>query len=110
MKNYLFNIGKKYDLNKNNLFIKKLGIKPANLEINDVMGDEIELLFNKIIAEGKEIEDEDNEEELRTNGKIKYRPNKEEQQILEVNYKSNITEYHFTNLISEVKRKRKRKK
>ena len=102
MKNYLFNIGKKYDLNKNNLFIKKLGIKPANLEINDVMGDEIELLFNKIIAEGKEIEDEDNEEELRTNGKIKYRPNKEEQQILEVNYKSNITEYHFTNLISEV--------
>ena len=102
MKNYLFNIGKRYDLNKNNLFVKKLGLKSVNLEINDIMGDEIELLFNKIIAEGKEIEDEDNEEELNSKGKVKYRPNKEEQQILEINYKNNITEYHFTYLISEV--------
>ena len=102
MKNYLYHIGKKYDLNIKYLFIKKIGIKSANLEINDVMGDEIQLLFNKIIAEGKEIEDDDNEEEINEKGKIKYRPNKEEQEILEINYKSNIAEYHFTNLISEV--------
>ena len=102
MKNYLYNIGIKYDINKNNLYIKKLGIKSANLEINDIMGDEIQLLFNKMLAEGKILEDDENDEETKKNGKIKYRPNREEEQLLEINYKSTTTEYQFTNLISEI--------
>ena len=90
MKNYLFNIGIKYDINKNNLFIKKLGIKSTNLEINDIMGDEIELLFKKAITEGKDIKDEDDEEDNKKSGKIKYHPSKEEEEIIEIgNWKDN---------------------
>ena len=79
LKNYLFYIGKKYDKNKNNLFVKKLGLKPASLEINDIMGEEIEILFNKALAEGKDARDEEDEEEVKKTGKIKYRPSREEE-------------------------------
>ena len=103
MKNYLGLIGKKYDKNKNNLYTKKFGIKAPLLEINDIMGDEIEILFKKALAEGKDAKDEEDEEEIKKTGKIKYRPSKEEEEIIEPIYSGNaINEFIFTNLISEV--------
>ena len=103
-KNYLYNIGKKYDKNKNNLYIKKLGIKPVALEINDIMGDEIDLLFKKALAEGKDARDEEDEEEVKRTGIVKYRPSKEEEEIIELKFggTATIPEPHFTTLISEI--------
>ena len=103
-KNYLYNIGKKYDRNKNNLFVKKLGIKPVTLEINDIMGDEIDLLFKKALAEGKDVRDDEDEDEIKKTGVVKYRPSREEEELLSQKFGVNATipEYHFTNLISEI--------
>ena len=103
LKNYLYHIGKKYDKNKNNLFVKKLGLKPASLEINDIMGDEIDILFNKALAEGKDAKDEEDEEEIKRTGIIKYRPSKEEEEIIApISSSVILPEYNFTNLISDV--------
>ena len=100
MKNYLSQIGNKYDRNKNNLFLKKINLKEDNIEINDVMGDDIKLLFDKAKAEGIDIDEED-EEEFKRTGKIKYRPSKEEEEVMEP-CRTFIPEYSFTNLISEL--------
>ena len=101
MKNYVNKIGNKYDCNKNNLFIKKMNIKGENIEINDVMGDEIQILFDKAKVEGRDIKDEDDEEEFKRTGKYRYHPTKEEEEFLQP-YTKNINEYIFTNLISDI--------
>ena len=101
MKNYLNQVGNKYDKNKNNLFFKKINLKEENIEINDVMGEEIEILFEKAKAEGRQVIDEDDEEEFKKTGKFRYHPNKQELEILEP-CTDNVPEYSFTNLISEV--------
>ena len=101
MKNYLNQVGNKYDKNKNNLFFKKINIKEDNIEINDVMGEEIQILFDKASAEGRQIIDEDDEEEYKKTGKFRYHPNKQELEILEpIAY--SMPEYSFTNFISEI--------
>jgi hypothetical protein len=46
------------------------------------MGEEIEILFNKALAEGKDAKDEEDEEEIKKTGIIKYRPSKEEEEII----------------------------
>ena len=103
LKNYLFHIAKKYDKSKNNLYVKKLGLKPASLEINDIMGEEIEILFNKALAEGKDAKDEEDEEEIKKTGIIKYRPSKEEEEIISpISSSVILPEYNFTNLISDI--------
>ena len=99
MKNFLNQRGN-YDRNKNNLFFKKLNLKEVNIEINDVMGEEIQLLYNKAKAEGNDVEEED-EEQFKKTGIKKYHPSKDEEEILE-QWKTFITEYNFTNLISEI--------
>ena len=101
MKNYINKIGNKYDSNKNNLFFKKMNLKEENIEINDVMGEEIQILFDKAKAEGKDIRDEDDEEEFKKTGKYRYRPNKEEEELLQP-FTTDIMEYNFTNLISDI--------
>ena len=101
MKNYIYQIGNKYDRNKNNLFFKKMNLKEENIEINDVMGEEIQILFDKAKAEGNDIRDEDDEEEFKRTGKIRYHPNREEEELLQP-YTENISENIFTNLISEI--------
>jgi hypothetical protein len=100
LKNYINNIGNKYDKNKNNLFFKKINLKETQIEINDVMGEEIKLLFDKAKAEGNNVEEED-EEEFKKTGIIKYHPNKDEEELL-IPMKSDNTEYSFTNLMSEI--------
>ena len=100
LKNYINNIGNKYDKNKNNLFFKKINLKETHIEINDVMGEEVKLLFDKAKAEGNNVEEED-EEEFKKTGIIKYHPNKDEEELL-IPMKTDITEYSFTNLMSEI--------
>ena len=103
LKNYLFHIGKKYDKTQNNLYVKKLGLKPVSLEINDIMGEEIEILFKKALAEGKDARDEEDEEEIKRTGIIKYRPSREEEEIIApISASVLLPEYHFTSLISEI--------
>ena len=104
MKNYLLNIGNKYDKNKNCLYVKKLGLKATNLEINDIMGNEIQLLFDKAEAEGKDAKDEEDEDEIKKTGIVKYRPSKTEEEIIQPGDKifNLLPEYHFTNFISEI--------
>ena len=101
MKNYIYQIGNKYDRNKNNLFFKKMNLKEENIEINDVMGEEIQILFDKAKAEGKDIRDEDDEEEFKRTGKIRYHPNREEEELLQPCIENSF-ENTFTNLISEI--------
>ena len=101
MKNYVYQIGNKYDRNKNNLFFKKMNLKEENIEINDVMGEEIQILIEKAKAEGKDFRDEEDEEEFKKTGKIRYHPNREEEELLQPCI-TNISEYCFTNLISEI--------
>ena len=102
MKNYLNQVGNKYDSNKNNLFFNKLNIKEDTLEINDVMGDEIQLLFDKAKNEKRpEIDEDDEDEYKKQTRKNLYRPVKQELEILEPNtFKT--PEYSFTKLISEL--------
>ena len=101
MKNYINQIGNNYDRNKNNLFFKKMNLKEDNIEINDVMGEEIQILFDKAKAEGKDIRDEDDEEEFKRTGKIRYHPSREEEELLQP-YKNNISEFNFSYLISDI--------
>ena len=100
LKNYINNIGNKYDKNKNNLFFKKINLKETHIEINDVMGEEVKLLFDKAKAEGNNVEEED-EEEFKKTGIIKYHPNKDEEELL-IPMKTDNTENSFTNLMSEI--------
>ena len=101
LKNYVYKIGNKYDSNKNNLFFKKMNLKVENIEINDVMGEEIQLLFDKAKEEGKDIRDEDDEEEFKRTGKMRYPPSREEEELLQ-HFKLNIPEYNFTSIISDI--------
>ena len=104
LKNYLNLIGERYDPAKNSLFVKKCKLGQDKLDINDVMGEEdIQILIEEANKAGKQIIDDDDKEEWENNknNKIKYRANKEEQEILEPykdKYPSNLL---FTNLISE---------
>ena len=67
-------------------------------------GDEIDLLFKKALAEGKDVRDDEDEDEIKKTGVVKYRPSKEEEELLSQKFGPNATipEYHFTNLISEI--------
>ena len=103
LKNYIYFIGEKYDPAKNCLFVKKCKLGQDKLDINDVMGEEdIKILFDEANKVGRQIFDEDDKDDSVMNGnKMKYKANKEEQEILEPfkdRYPSNLI---FTNLISE---------
>ena len=101
MKNYINGIGEKYDTNKNNLFFRKMNLKEEKIEINDVMGEEIQILFDKAKAEGKDIRDEDDEEEFKRTGKIRYHPSREEEELIKP-YKEKSLEYNFSSLLNDI--------
>ena len=100
MKNYAYRVSDEYGRNKNNLFFKKMNLKEENIEINDVMGEEIQILLDKAKVEGRDIRDEDDEEEFRRTGKIRYYPTREEELLQP--YRNEIYEYNFFNWVNDV--------
>ena len=107
-KNYFYHFGNKYNINIHNIFIKKHKLGDIKIEINDVMGSEVELLFDKARRNGKSVTDYEDEED-----KNLYVPTNQEKELLEVpsdtcnniynnNNNYNFKDYLFTNLISEI--------
>ena len=78
-----------------------MNLKVENIEINDVMVEEIQILFDKAKEEGKDKREEDDEEEFKRTGKIRYYPCREEEDLLQ-HFKLNIPEYNFKSKITDI--------
>ena len=108
LKNFIYFTGEKYDPEKNSLFVKKCKLGQDKLDINDVMGEEdIKILYEEAMKAGRKItiddDDKDDSENNNTNNKnkIRYKANKEEEELLapyKEKYPSNLI---FTGLIFE---------
>ena len=105
LKNFIYFLGEKYDPLKNSLFVKKCKLGNDKLDINDVMGEEdIKIMIEEAKKMGKQITiEEDDKEDFSDNNKnkIRYKPNKEEQEILEPYKEKYPYNLIFTNLIYE---------
>ena len=104
LKNFIYFFGDKYDPEKNCLFVKKCKLGQDKLDINDVMGEmDVKILCDEAIKAGRKLttDDDDKEDSENNKYKIRYKANKEEQELLEPykeKYPSNLI---FTGLIYE---------
>ena len=105
LKNYIYFIGDKYDPTKNSLFVKKCKLGNDKLNINDVMGEEdINIMIEEAKKAGKQItidDDEKDDSENNHKNRIRYKPSKEEEEILEPYKEKYPYNLIFTNLIYE---------
>ena len=108
LKNFIHLIGDKFDPEKNNLFVKKFNLGQEKLDVNTIMNpDEIQILYEEAKKAGRILFDEDDERNEFSNHnhgndkKIRYLPNKEEEEIIEQIKDKYPSNYIFTNLISE---------
>ena len=108
LKNFIHLIGDKFDPEKNNLFVKKFNLGQEKFDINTIMNpDEIQILYEEAKKAGRILFDEDDERNEFSNHnhknekKIRYIPNKDEEELIDQIKDKYPSNYIFTNLISE---------